>query len=135
MQAFVALSSPFDTAGLQPHFARRGLAKRLYCAIMSDAGEAGLHAYSPLSAIQSARHEDLAAWPLVLLLHGTLDATVPCSESLKLCDALKAKAVPVRLSCRIAWCVTTNAPHANDRVSSTKALGKPSNTSRQIQVQ
>jgi acetyl esterase/lipase len=102
VQGFITLSTPFDVAGLQHHFRTRGMSEELLHGIFAPEpptpGRQALYSYrlvSPFEICGCAAGEACPPMPLpsTLLLHGAKDATVPVSESIRMCEALRQRGV------------------------------------------
>lgn len=99
MQGFLALSSLFNMSTMQARFERRGLNKDMVHAIFGQNGPTSkpvsFARYSPYQCFS----EELPRkrLPRTLLMHGTADDTVPCSESEGFKQALMKHGIDVQL--------------------------------------
>lgn len=99
MQGFLALSSLFNMSTMQAQFERRGMNKGMVLAIFGQSSQQP----KPVSFSQFSPYQHFSEeiprkkMPRTLLMHGTADATVPCSESEHFKQALMKHGIDVQL--------------------------------------
>ena len=109
LQGFIALSTPFDIAGLQQHFQSRGLNRHLLHGIFdpypvpstSSSTEYCFEDVCPYTLCQqlAAQTDNKLPFPRTLLLHGSADRTVPSRESIQMSSRLGE--CGVHASCKV----------------------------------
>ena len=83
---FIGVSGPYDIVSLAPRFNKRGLYSSMLRTIMDN----DLFGASPARLISSMKSDVVARLPPILLLHGTVDDSVPFPSSMKFLVSLKA---------------------------------------------
>jgi acetyl esterase/lipase len=98
MQACATLSTPFDVDHLQDHFYKRGMPaemlKGIFCPEpVTGSSKSSFMCTSPYEQVKASAHDLSSYLPPMMLLHGDKDKTVPCSESTRMCEALRQRGV------------------------------------------
>ncbi|KAL6842635.1 hypothetical protein ACP4OV_027479 [Aristida adscensionis] len=77
IKAYFGLSGGYNIHSLVDHFHERGLYRSLFLSIME--GEESLSRYSPEIVAKKSKAETIALLPLIVLMHGTDDYSIPPS--------------------------------------------------------
>ncbi|XP_066312209.1 probable isoprenylcysteine alpha-carbonyl methylesterase ICME isoform X4 [Miscanthus floridulus] len=80
IKAYFGLSGGYNIHNLVDHFHERGLYRSIFLSIME--GEESLSRYSPEIVAKTSSAETIALLPLIVLMHGTGDYSIPSSASL-----------------------------------------------------
>ncbi|XP_077221396.1 isoprenylcysteine alpha-carbonyl methylesterase ICME-like [Tasmannia lanceolata] len=96
IKAYFGISGGYNISSLVDHFHQRGLYRSIFLSIME--GEQSLHRFSPEIMVQdpSTRHA-VSLLPPILLLHGTVDYSIPSDASKTFADALQSAGAKVEL--------------------------------------
>lgn len=95
IQAYFGLSGGYNMHNLVDHFHERGLNRSIFLSIME--GEESLSRYSPEIVAKTSSAETIALLPLVVLMHGTEDYSIPSSSSQTFVDVLQQAGAQARL--------------------------------------
>jgi prenylcysteine alpha-carboxyl methylesterase len=104
IRTFVGVSGAYDMVGLEKHLCTRGMHSRLLNAIMSVNGKPCLKDLSPAARIfnyvenPNKCKDVVASLPLVVLLHGKEDHTIPHEHAEKFSHILERAGVPVEMN-------------------------------------
>ncbi|GBG60686.1 hypothetical protein CBR_g12422 [Chara braunii] len=99
LRGFVGLSGPYDIVNLVEHFHKRGLYRRIFLPLMEGKDQVHLHSPSDIVRNSVFRRNGYSAasfFPPVTLLHGTEDASVPCTVTTEFADTLQSIGVHAR---------------------------------------
>uniref|UniRef100_A0A0A9E0H5 protein-S-isoprenylcysteine alpha-carbonyl methylesterase n=1 Tax=Arundo donax TaxID=35708 RepID=A0A0A9E0H5_ARUDO len=77
IKAYFGLSGGYNIQNLVDHFNERGLHRSIFLSIME--GEESLSRYSPEIVAKKSSAETIALLPLIVLMHGTVDYSIPSS--------------------------------------------------------
>lgn len=96
IKAYFGISGGYNILNLVDHFHRRGLYRSIFLSIME--GEQSLELFSPEVIVQDPRFRHaVSLLPLIVLLHGTADHSIPSDASKAFADALRKVGVQVEL--------------------------------------
>ncbi|PWZ30999.1 putative isoprenylcysteine alpha-carbonyl methylesterase ICME [Zea mays] len=95
IKAYFGLSGGYNMHNLVDHFHERGLNRSIFLSIME--GEESLSRYSPEIVAKTSSAETIALLPLVVLMHGTEDYSIPSSSSQTFVDVLQQAGAQARL--------------------------------------
>ncbi|KAJ8622999.1 hypothetical protein MRB53_031528, partial [Persea americana] len=96
IKAYFGISGGYNILNLVDHFHRRGLYRSIFLSIME--GEQSLERFSPEVMVQDPRFRHaVSLLPLIVLLHGTADHSIPSNASKAFADALRKVGVQVEL--------------------------------------
>nr|CAB3473711.1 unnamed protein product [Digitaria exilis] len=85
----------YNIHSLVDHFHERGLYRSIFLSIME--GEESLSRYSPEIIAKTSSAETIALLPLIVLMHGTEDYSIPSSASRTFVDVLQQVGAPAKL--------------------------------------
>ncbi|KAJ9516097.1 hypothetical protein QJQ45_024526 [Haematococcus lacustris] len=90
VRAFICVSGAYDMAGLADHLRNRGLYRDVFAQVLAWRGAPSMAQLSPLRVARSwaSAASPAAFMPSVMLVHGTADKSVPCSQARALHEAL-----------------------------------------------
>ncbi|TVU01148.1 hypothetical protein EJB05_53395, partial [Eragrostis curvula] len=95
IKAYFGLSGGYNIHNLVDHFNERGLHRSIFLSIME--GEESLSRYSPEIVAKKSSAETIALLPLIVLMHGTEDYSIPSSASQTFVDVLQKIGAQARL--------------------------------------
>ncbi|KAL6615665.1 hypothetical protein ACP70R_037935 [Stipagrostis hirtigluma subsp. patula] len=95
IKAYFGLSGGYNIHNLVDHFHERGLYRSIFLSIME--GEESLSRYSPEIVAKNSSAETIALLPLIVLMHGTEDYSIPPSASQTFVDVLQQAGAQARL--------------------------------------
>ncbi|XP_072149721.1 probable isoprenylcysteine alpha-carbonyl methylesterase ICME isoform X3 [Setaria viridis] len=95
IKAYFGLSGGYNIHSLVDHFHERGLYRSIFLSIME--GEESLSRYSPEIIAKTSSAETIALLPLIVLMHGTGDYSIPSSASQTFVDVLHQVGAQARL--------------------------------------
>ncbi|GJM93771.1 hypothetical protein PR202_ga10359 [Eleusine coracana subsp. coracana] len=95
IKAYFGLSGGYNIHNLVDHFNERGLHRSIFLSIME--GEESLSRYSPEIVAKKSSAETIALLPLIVLMHGTEDYSVPSSASQTFVDVLQNAGAQAKL--------------------------------------
>ncbi|KAG0538651.1 hypothetical protein BDA96_03G254800 [Sorghum bicolor] len=95
IKAYFGLSGGYNMHNLVDHFHQRGLYRSIFLSIME--GEESLSRYSPEIVAKTSSAETIALLPLIVLMHGTEDYSIPSSASQTFVDVLQQAGAQARL--------------------------------------
>ncbi|KAJ1284504.1 hypothetical protein BS78_03G209100 [Paspalum vaginatum] len=95
IRAYFGLSGGYNIHNLVDHFHERGLYRSIFLSIME--GEESLSRYSPEIVAKTSSTETIALLPLMVLMHGTEDYSIPSSASKAFVDVLQQAGAQARL--------------------------------------
>ncbi|XP_062216518.1 probable isoprenylcysteine alpha-carbonyl methylesterase ICMEL2 isoform X2 [Phragmites australis] len=95
IKAYFGLSGGYNIHNLVDHFNERGLHRSIFLSIME--GEESLSRYSPEIVAKKSSAETITLLPLIVLMHGTEDYSIPSSSSQTFVDVLQQAGAQARL--------------------------------------
>ncbi|KAG8056067.1 hypothetical protein GUJ93_ZPchr0001g32551 [Zizania palustris] len=95
IKAYFGLSGGYNIHSLVDHFHERGLSRSIFLSIME--GEESLSHYSPEMVVKESSSQAIALLPLIVLMHGTEDYSIPSSSSQSFADILQQTGAQAKL--------------------------------------